>query len=579
MADDSGIAGNGGRKDLVARITKKIDRVRESFNDLTIDEQLAAVLRTGGKERLDLILLSKQSSALVKNLPKSELWLTIKLVGEGDVLPVIAETTPEQVQYLIDIECWSKDRWVPERGLYWLRLLYASRPDKVLEWALKTDWELVVLTLKYMLNVYKTDMEEDPNTTIKWLGPAPPFTLDGTYYLQVMNVRDEPLVRTLLLLLHDEDNDLYFRLLDGIIWELASDREEEGFQRRERRIAEDGFPEFEEAVAVYRFLREGDLERIPRRSGPGAEMEDLSPKYPLALLDTSDMFIKTVVGLIEDVELLDAISLELAITANKVLIADGDAISLESVLTAQEKVIGYCNIGLETMVEGRIEAAAKLLAEHYMVTLFQVGYTEVAKAAVKAGGIPAREAVEILDSPWQEIIEGLRNKRPVYYRLGGESWAEGFGDFHDRAEVMTASLAVDTVRLWLELFDPLLGMSISDFRKVCPVALDLKLSGALLTGWCKRAVKGGGGFSPLDQGELRTVIERVREAPREALVDDWIVWVREVRSDLSPGEERSVRELAAYCLDRLSGECEGLDPAARIDPRYIFCVWFVEPDG
>jgi len=577
MTDDSGGTSGAPRKDLIARITRKIDRVKGSFNDLTIDEQLAAVLRAGGRERLDLILLSKQAPALVKNLPKAELWLTLKLVGEGDALALIAETTPEQVQYLIDIECWSKDRWVPERGLYWLRLLFASRPDKVLEWALKTDWELVVLTLKYMMNVYKADMDEDPNTSIEWPGEKPPFTLDGTYHLQVMHVRDEPLVRSLLLQLHDEKEDLYFRLLDGIIWELASDREEEGFQRRERRIAEDGFPDFEEAAAVYRFVREGDLERMPRRSKPA--MEERPPKYPLALLSTSEMFIKTAVGLVEDIELMDAISLDLAITANKVLIADGDAISPESVLTAQEKVLGYCNIGLETMAEGRVEAAAKLLAEHYIVTLFQVGYTEIAKVAVKASGTTLREAAEILDSPWQEILAGLGNKRPVYYRLGGESWAEGFCDFSERAEVMTASLAVDTVRLWLELFEPLLGMSVADFREACPDALDLQLSGALLTGWCKRTLAGGGGLSPLDQEALKTMIERVGGAAVEALVDDWLRWVLEVRSDLDPGEERSVREFAAFCLDRLNGECEGLDARAKIDPRFISCVWLVEPAG
>ena len=308
-------------------------------------------------------------------------------------------------------------------------------------------------------------------------------------------------------------------------------------------------------------------------------LEELPPKYPLALLSTSEMFIKTAVGLVEDVELLDAISLDLAITANKVLIADGDAISPESVLAAQEKVLGYCNIGLETMAEGRVEAAAKLLAEHYVITLFQAGYTEVAKVAVKAAGIPMREDVEILDSPWQEILEGLGNKRPVYYRFGGESWAEGFCDFHERAEVMTASLAVDTVRFWLELFEPLLGMSVADFREVCPGALDLNLSGALLTGWCKRVVKGGGGLSPLDEEELRTMIERVGAAEKEVLVDDWLRWVLDVRRDLSTDEERSVREIAPFCLDRFSGECEGLDPGARIDPKYITCVWLVEPDG
>ena len=95
-----------------------------------------------------------------------------------------------------------------------------------------------------------------------------------------------------------------------------------------------------------------------------------------------------------------------------------------------------------------------MLREHYIETLFQMGYTQVAGLADLARSTVRSEAIEILDSPWREMMEGLHRKRPLTYRPRGEPESEGFGDFGELAEVRACLEAVERVRLWLDLFRP-----------------------------------------------------------------------------------------------------------------------------
>jgi hypothetical protein len=87
------------------------------FQSLPLQNQLELVLRSRGKERLHTLFLSEHSEELVQSLPEQEIFLTVKEVGEKDCLDLISLTTPEQFQYLLDIEFWKRDQLDPEKVL------------------------------------------------------------------------------------------------------------------------------------------------------------------------------------------------------------------------------------------------------------------------------------------------------------------------------------------------------------------------------------------------------------------------------------------------------------------------------
>jgi len=96
------------------------------FQSLPHQNQLELVLRSRGKERLHALFLSEHPDELVPSLSEQEVFLTIKEVGEKDCLELISLTTPEQFQYLLDIEFWKRDQLDPEKVLHWMEILLES---------------------------------------------------------------------------------------------------------------------------------------------------------------------------------------------------------------------------------------------------------------------------------------------------------------------------------------------------------------------------------------------------------------------------------------------------------------------
>src|SRR5512136_300232 len=112
---------------------------QKAFQSLPTKDQLNMVLKARGKERLHYLFLSENPEQLVQQLQELEVFLKVKEVGERDSLELISLTTPEQFQYLLDIDFWKKDRLDPGKVLHWMELLVESGEKKVTQFIQSTD--------------------------------------------------------------------------------------------------------------------------------------------------------------------------------------------------------------------------------------------------------------------------------------------------------------------------------------------------------------------------------------------------------------------------------------------------------
>ena len=135
---------------------KEVEKV---FNSLPIKNQLDIVLQARGKERLHYLFLSENPEQLVEQLPELEVFLTLKEVGEKDSLDLISLTTPEQFQYLLDLDFWKRDQLDPEKILHWMEILLESSERKVTQFIHSTDSEFIALLLKKFLRITTLDGE------------------------------------------------------------------------------------------------------------------------------------------------------------------------------------------------------------------------------------------------------------------------------------------------------------------------------------------------------------------------------------------------------------------------------------
>jgi len=135
------------------------EEAERTFNDLPVQQQLEFVLRYHGNERLRHLFLSHQGRELVQRLPEIELFLMVKKSGERDALELVSLTSPEQFQYLLDLDFWNKDQLDLGKATQWMGTLLECGEEKVREFIQSTDPEFIALLLKKFLHVMKFEGE------------------------------------------------------------------------------------------------------------------------------------------------------------------------------------------------------------------------------------------------------------------------------------------------------------------------------------------------------------------------------------------------------------------------------------
>ena len=164
------------------------------FHSLPIPNQLDVVLRARGKERLHYLFLSEHPDEMVQQLPELEVFLIVKEVGEKDCFELISLTTPEQFQYLLDLDLWKRDQLDPEKILHWMEILLDSGEMKVAQFIHSTDPEFIPLLLKKFLRVTMLDGEP-----LEEMDNIPLFTLDQFYFVDFKGKKTREMGRSHLL--------------------------------------------------------------------------------------------------------------------------------------------------------------------------------------------------------------------------------------------------------------------------------------------------------------------------------------------------------------------------------------------
>jgi hypothetical protein len=347
-------------------------KVEEILSGLSVEEQVRAILGLDPHLQQSLLVLSEKAVEVTQSLPVEEVYNLIKEVE--DSLLVLSMASPDQLQYIFDVEWWQGDKFQPERALSWIALLDQCQDPETLEWFLGEDFDQKVVLLQAFLKVYKNDEMTDSYEGVEGLEH---FTPDGVYdiFFKVENSKE---IKKLLLLLYEKDQRLFYDLLEGVIWYPVTLTVEKAYQWRVGRTAARGIPEFEEAIGIYSRLDPETLKlKLPSLEELPSSRFRFSPRYPLAHLDEA-LFFTQCLAMLEDENRLETLRWELVCLANKVIVADGlDLSSMDIRHRALRKTRGYINIGLELGAEGDPEKGAALLDKVWIQSFFQVGYQQL----------------------------------------------------------------------------------------------------------------------------------------------------------------------------------------------------------
>jgi Family of unknown function (DUF6178) len=548
------------------------------FNSLSVKNQLDIVLQTHGKERLHYLFLSEHPEQLVQQLPELEVFLTVKEAGEKDCLDLISLTTPEQFQYLLDLDFWKRDQLDPDKVFHWMEILLESGERKVAQFIQSTDIEFIALLLKKFLHATTLEGEH-----LEGMDRIPLFTLDQYHFVHFRGKRTREVFEPFLKILYRADKNSYQRLMDSLIVEFESELEETGYRLRNSRLSDYGFPDFEESLEIYHFLNPDSP--IPEegllKAGVGEETAKRSSIFYLTDQNEGPFF-SSVLPKIDDAHEQDRLKQEITALCNKAIVAE--AIDLSNIAAMErvvKKVYHTLNLGLQYLSKDDEIKAVEILQSLPLQRLFQYGVSTTLLLRRKADSILKgpwfsndQGNLVILDPPYFEKFEGILRRRPALYR----DW--NYEDFKNPRDLKEADDFLESIKTTIhflgnELQVSPLYLKEMDLSSCYPDDWrEITLSTIFLTSMANEILNGTFQFEAIGQAQVKDYLTRVfeRDAQGKGVIKVEVKnglrdWLRSTE-----GEEMKQQHLLAFqdfCLDLFEVQYGKIPPDEEVDPRFV----------
>lgn len=395
----------------------------KEFAELDLKDKLFRLNTLPIASRIQLILEDPDGKRLTQSLSELEYYLLVKGVGENDSLPILAYASPSQWAFTLDMELWDKWEFSAEKTFTWMEHLLACPEEEAIAMLRNLDPELLQLFLLYELQVSGDtgEMSTDSDRLTGW-----DHTFDNIYFITFRNEQHSRLMGTLLDLLFRLDQPLYLDLMEGCRVALKSEMEELCYQFRNGRLADLGFPGYEQAIEIYSPIKPSHYKpQEPKIATGGSDARELAIHFPpdqeslltRCLENTGSLSLEQEMG-----SLVNA-----AVVAGQNALPDEDSIG--SILT---RVHGRLNIALEYLSGNTIERAIGIIETERLKRLFQLGCGILQELAAEA------RTVESSDYATGKALRGFSAQYPMFYRGLDPDHSDGFREFGTMDDIRIA---------------------------------------------------------------------------------------------------------------------------------------------
>ncbi len=443
-------------------VPKKPKQPPPPDNVIALSRYRERLVRGQRSRRADALFASSDPVSAIRALPPDEFFYVIHELGFPEAMEVLVHGTAEQVQAVLDFSIWERDRVALEKSDDWLAALVEAPPEALGPWAQGIDVELLALLIRQRATVHDLSLEEEPEEPQGVLWNTP----DRLFAIELGGDPDQVRVTQHLLdSLYRYSPNMMRRLLVGVRAESDTELEETAFRWRSGRMADLGFADFQEALAVYQELdpvsvRVGkEPAPSPRPRGEPADAAFLRlPVVMTERLSGKTPFARAVAGLQDREELAD-LHFALVALANRTLSADrvtpGDDEAVRSVL---ERVSATLDLAVEFLARGHGQREIAAVRGVPLQTLHRLGVSltgklrRLAVALVRKNPFaPLRPTIDIFEAEDAEVLASLSRLRPLFPRLLEDPPAPGERPFATLADLAAATHAVERAAAALDL--------------------------------------------------------------------------------------------------------------------------------
>ena len=264
------------------------------------------------------------------------------------------------------------------------------------------------------MKVVKSDLD-----FTEQINSLPSFTLDSIYFIEFLDYSHKDAIERLLTGIFRWSDHYYFNLMQYLTSSDLVEIQNLALRWRSGRLADHGFPDFEESQEIYRYLSPKAISMEVQensRESNGEITVGTFIDYPLKIALKRNFF-ERCWNLIPSRSIQDRISLELSHVANKIMIADvKEPGNLEHLIDSLKKASGYINIALENISKLDIGKGSLILTANHMELLFRVGYSLILDLRTQADDFVRlyEGGPENLGYPLSVLLKGLFAKRPFF---------------------------------------------------------------------------------------------------------------------------------------------------------------------
>ena len=570
---------------LPAWARKHPEMLKARLADLSDQDQRELALRLPAESRLELLLHAPRPMRLARSLPDGEFYLTVRGVDVSDALPLLALGSGPQIQHLLDLESWRGDRYDGVRAGAWISVLSEAGEPALTRTLRNLDDE--ALTLLFIHWLQMDPILSDENVEVKGTdttetgderGAVSP---DGGFRLNPARSEHALAAQKVLRTLFVEEPKRYADLLWHVRAELPSVLEEEALRWRQSRLEERGWPDLDEALAVYSppLPVGADQGTAPLRDSTqddepgliGSRLPLRAPDRPV-WLQTADRH-----------PARESMLLELGAIANRILVADRrDPGDPEAHKDAMQRAVCGISLALESTIDSDLNAA---LDQRPLLEWFRSGWARIEDLAAEASRFIREDwpsthpyALRLLDPPLDVRLAALLDRRPRYLDVA-EDGSTSIREFKNAKDLDSTRGSIRLAEVLGRVFFGRLGLIPSEWLgngESAPPADTPRFSTFFLTslGWWTRHRR-----LSLESLDADTAREYLREIARfdidpgisEAAAGEWIHALGELKS-VDPGTQAVLRRYAPACLARLRDETGRIDLRNPLQPHLIPCL-------
>ncbi|PID38646.1 MAG: hypothetical protein CSA65_03790 [Proteobacteria bacterium] len=495
-------------------------------------------------------------------------------LGLHDSLELLELAEAEQVREVLDLQVWAADRVDIDELRDWVYALTLLGDDSAERHLRGLDVELLGYLLRTHCAIYLARDEDEPL-------PEEPIgsfytTPDGWFAIDIVCETESELEQLTGLLdrIYALDPEWGRSLLQNLMWELSTELEEWSLRWRSGRLADLGFADPLEALAVYAplTLDEIDPDEGSADRPPSADPEPVGEADPRSLVASGDdSFWSRALAQVDDDDERRRLSQAMMFLANRTLSAD--RVAPEQHELADEslrRLRGRLSIGLEQLTNGEVDRASHVLGRVALSRIARLGHGMTVAIGrpllplARQGGLgrgPRR--LDLLEPALERRLNLLISPRPTL----GET--EPPRAFASRADLRLAGAWVDEARLSARLAP----------REIWPRELPdgLTLPSIFRSRVVARALGLPALDEPLPSASLQALRAHLAPVSHEAGFDETIAAAARAelearvgdQSGVSVGDRDAAARLALRWFASLARDLAAIPVGDAIDPRFV----------